>query len=352
MVAAIYGAGYGCDTLAMTRNRQKRRVDRRTVLRTLGGVAIGASGLVSASAPAATVAGERFVRAGVNTFDNDGGGADLRMVRARNPAGSGTVTHATSGGTTTTDYATSIVPAGGVAFGDLTELSYEYYGGERNRRSAPDEVWALLETASGERHVVFRHAEVSNPAAQRWQTRDVLAEIRGDSSLSPDVEWTTLTDGSTSERLNVQSVGGSLVEAFGTSAVLRRIGVGRGRTGGDGTVADTYYRNLRLNGKRRDAFPASERDGLLKRSPSELPKEVVVTSSVDRPLDYVFEVTGELEKLEPNEDTGDAVDEVAEAGDRVRVEGTVGTGDDRFAFSGELVEVEVPPEVNLEIRRR
>jgi len=63
-------------------------------------------------------------------------------------------------------------------------------------------------------------------------------------------------------------------------------------------------------------------------------------------------VTGDLEKLEPNEDTGPAVDEVSRRGDRVRVEGTVGSGDDRFAFSGNLVEIDVPPAVQLDIRSR
>jgi hypothetical protein len=83
-----------------------------------------------------------------------------------------------------------------------------------------------------------------------------------------------------------------------------------------------------------------------------LPKEVVVTSEGDTFRDYVFEVTGDFEKLEPDEDSGEAVDTVTRSGDRVRVEGAVGTGDDRFAFSGELVEVDVPPGVNLEITER
>lgn len=75
-------------------------------------------------------------------------------------------------------------------------------------------------------------------------------------------------------------------------------------------------------------------------------------TSPDDYVDYVFEVTGDLEELEPDEDSGVAVDEISDRGDRVRVTGAVGTGDDRFAFSGELVEVDVPSAVTIEIRNR
>lgn len=83
-----------------------------------------------------------------------------------------------------------------------------------------------------------------------------------------------------------------------------------------------------------------------------LPNEVIVSSRTDEYSDYVFEVTGDLEKLEPDEDTGRAADEVSTRGDRVRVEGTVRTGDDRFAFSGNLNEVDIPSGVTLEIEDR
>jgi hypothetical protein len=63
-------------------------------------------------------------------------------------------------------------------------------------------------------------------------------------------------------------------------------------------------------------------------------------------------VTGDLEKLEPNEDSGNARDDVVETGGRVRVEGTVGTGDDRFAFLGDLIEIQVPSAVRLDVRDR
>ncbi|NEU58969.1 hypothetical protein [Halorussus sp. MSC15.2] len=85
-----------------------------------------------------------------------------------------------------------------------------------------------------------------------------------------------------------------------------------------------------------------------------LPKEVVVSSpDTDEFLTYQFRVTGDLEKLEPNEDSSDAVDDVIDLGEEgTRVEGGVGSGDDRFAFSGELVREDVLPEVELTVSER
>lgn len=376
----------------MIGNRQTRRIDRRTALKTLGGLAIGGSGLAAASDPAAATE-QGFVGVGANAFDTDGGGVDLRMVAARDPAGGGVVTHATSNGMRTRDYATSVVSAGGVALGDLTEFSYEYYGGEQNRESAPDEVWLLLEDADGTRHAVFRHASGGSPNAQQWRTRNVLAEVRGGSS-----GWSRLLNRGVTG-FDVRSLGASPLQLFGTDARLHRVGIGRGRTAGNGTVADTYYRNLRLNGSRRAKFPTSggspsdggssdggppsdsassaadessssgssadesssggSADGESSSGGSagggeRLPKQVVVSSpGVDRQMNYVFEVTGAVENLEPaGEDTGSAVDEIVDVDGRTRVEGTVSYSTDRFAFSGDLVEIAVPPEVRLEITDR
>jgi hypothetical protein len=338
----------------MRLNRSTQQFDRRTTLKTLGALAIGGSGLAAVTTEASAQAvGEAFVRVGVNTFDNDGGGADVQIVRASDPEVGGRVTRATSSGTRTTDYATSIVSVPDVALGDLTELTYEYYGGAQNLLSAPDEVWALLKDANGNHHVVFRHASDSSPNGQTWRTRDVLSEIRGNSSLSPNTSWATLTERDSSGRVQVKSLQTSLIATFGAGAVLRRVGIGRGRTGGDSTVADVFYRNLRLNGSRLDTLPAGDSERIAAGDERRLSKEITVSApGPDELFDYVFEVTGGLEKLEPDEDTGPAVDEVIRRGDRVRVEGTVGGGDDRFAFSGDLIEVDVPPAVQLEIRSR
>ncbi|WP_128477047.1 hypothetical protein [Halorussus pelagicus] len=85
----------------------------------------------------------------------------------------------------------------------------------------------------------------------------------------------------------------------------------------------------------------------------ELPYEVIVsTTGTAGRMNYVIEVTGDLEKLEPDEDSGAAVDLVEEVDGRVRVNGTVGSGDDRFAFSGELMETDVPDGVQVEVIER
>lgn len=104
-----------------------------------------------------------------------------------------------------------------------------------------------------------------------------------------------------------------------------------------------------LTGTASASGTASQSDA----SESDLPNEAIVsTPGTEEYYDYVFEVTGELEKLESGEDRRHAVDDVIDTGDRVRVEGTVGTDDDRFAFSGDLVEVDVPSAVRIEIRAR
>jgi hypothetical protein len=75
----------------------------------------------------------------------------------------------------------------------------------------------------------------------------------------------------------------------------------------------------------------------------QFPQEVIIDSPGDDTLrDYVFFVRGanaRLKKLEPNEDSGPAVDDVRrlDNGD-IRVDGTVGSGDDRFAFNGTFEE--------------
>ncbi|MFW6265889.1 MAG: hypothetical protein ACOC2A_03835 [Halanaeroarchaeum sp.] len=85
----------------------------------------------------------------------------------------------------------------------------------------------------------------------------------------------------------------------------------------------------------------------------DLPLEIVVSSpGTDDLLEYAFEVTGEVVELEPHEDGPPATDEVRELGDGARVEGALTTGDDRFAYTGDLHLVDVPPEVNVEIRDR
>jgi hypothetical protein len=85
----------------------------------------------------------------------------------------------------------------------------------------------------------------------------------------------------------------------------------------------------------------------------ELPKELVVsTPGTDELLEYELKVTGDAENLEPDEDGPTAADEVIPLEDGTRIVGSVGSGNDRFAFSEGLMKVVVPDAVKLEVRRR
>lgn len=83
-----------------------------------------------------------------------------------------------------------------------------------------------------------------------------------------------------------------------------------------------------------------------------LPKEVIVSSSIDGYRDYAFAVSGDAKELEPNEDGVPAKDEVVYENGRTVVRGTVGYGDDRFAFSGEITPIKIPDVVSLDVRHR
>lgn len=78
---------------------------------------------------------------------------------------------------------------------------------------------------------------------------------------------------------------------------------------------------------------------------------IEVSSTVDEQQDYSFRVTGDLEQADPEPDTGDAVDVITEVDGGFRVDGTVGTGIDRFVVSGELTRINVPDTVTIETVR-
>jgi len=108
--------------------------------------------------------------------------------------------------------------------------------------------------------------------------------------------------------------------------------------------------NVRVDGKViRDT---TRETGDRERDDRKGPRVLIVSSpGTDELLDYTLQVTGDLDKLEPNEDSGPAVDEIIDLGSEgTRLEGMVGGGDDRFRFTGELIQISVPPEVELEVR--
>jgi hypothetical protein len=85
-----------------------------------------------------------------------------------------------------------------------------------------------------------------------------------------------------------------------------------------------------------------------------LSKELIVSNpSSDELKEYTLRVTGDARELEPDEDSPPADDEVVPLdGGGTRIRGTVSTGDDRFAFSGDLIEVDVHHDLRLEVRHR
>ncbi|PSP56745.1 hypothetical protein BRC82_01330 [Halobacteriales archaeon QS_1_67_19] len=118
----------------------------------------------------------------------------------------------------------------------------------------------------------------------------------------------------------------------------------------DGEQAITEFETTGRLGDLAGALPSRGRG---ESDTSDLSKEAIVRAPDTTDLqEYAFEVTGDLEYPERGEDSGDATEEIIDLGDRVRVEGAVSTGDDVFFFSGRLIEVDVPPAVEIETRQR
>jgi len=86
----------------------------------------------------------------------------------------------------------------------------------------------------------------------------------------------------------------------------------------------------------------------------DLDKEVIVSNpGSDELKEYTLRVTGDAQFLEPDEDFPPADDEIVSLdGGGARIEGAVSTGDDRFAFSGDLIREDVPDGVRVEVRHR
>jgi hypothetical protein len=170
------------------------RIRRRTILRGTIGAAVGAVS-VSALTGSAAARGagnggpEEFVQPGANLFDiNEDGTTNLILQSAADPATSrGSVTHATSNGNQTVDYATSVIAVGQLSFSEFTApqnhtLTYEYYEGPNNRGAAPDEVWVYVEDDDGDKRVFYRASNDENPEPtpdEQWLTRNIHKEILG-----------------------------------------------------------------------------------------------------------------------------------------------------------------------------
>lgn len=210
----------------------------------------------------------KFVTEGVNQFDFSGDGEFTTDVVAEStPDGETAYAHITSGGTQTTDYATTAVSLTSPTvpepptLGELTSgttLTYGYYAGPNNKDSAPDEVYLLVEETDGTRHVLYRASDDGSPAAGEWKTRNVHREISGNPDNNSGYNWFELT---TSGRTNLGDGGSTsdLSNVYSDDAEVLAIAPGRGTTGGSGSIADVYYRDLRIGGKALGKFlPVSQ----------------------------------------------------------------------------------------------
>ncbi|MBX0324334.1 SipW-dependent-type signal peptide-containing protein [Halomicroarcula sp. F13] len=206
-----------------------------------------------------------FTAHGVNRFDfSTDGDYDLDFELTNDPAGgSGKVAHGTSGGASTTDYATTSVPVG-ETIGNIKggSLTYEYYGGADNTNSAPDEVWLLIEETDGTQHVVYHTSNDGDIDAQTWKTRNVHLEVDGDPDPedNPGYNWFEVTSGGNTKIPDDDGNDGNSVADLGAKydddATVVAMAVGLGNIG-SASVSDVYYRNPSLNGTSLGHFPTA-----------------------------------------------------------------------------------------------
>lgn len=221
----------------------KPQYPRRTVLGGLGtAIALG----VVSSPVSATGDPDDFIQVGENEVDGDGDGdAQVNVYVAKDPEGGRggrrRVTLISSDGQSTGDYATSVTAVGQTRFDSIDgTIKYDYYAGANNQNAAPDEVWLLVEDASGDSHVLFDTINDGSPSAQTWETANVFAD-----TSHPD--WNELNDDGSITSYTADG-----------SDVIQRLGVGRGNFGGD-IVSEVYYDNPRIDGDKVGEFPANGR---------------------------------------------------------------------------------------------
>jgi len=155
----------------------------------------------------------------------------------------------------TVDYAASVLrPDASPALGDLDALSYDYYAGPDDG-GVPDETFLVVENDDGRHGMYLTYHDGGAP--EEWRTHDVLARAGGDTAgTSGWFEYTPVEgdpDGRTFD---------DVVERFGPSARLVRLGVGRG-DGVDPVALDASYGRA-VVGDRTYQLPVSvaqRRDG-------------------------------------------------------------------------------------------
>lgn len=218
-------------------------VNRRQTLKTIGALAAGTTiipGQVAASGDPLDL-----IAVGANELDINGDGkTDVNVYI--DSLFSHRSTLITSDGKETTDYATSIIAVGNIRFGDINYpdgLTYQWNidedGVNDDTGTVPDEFWMLVEDSNGTQRVLFdtlNEASAGGPGV--WNTAHPMEKHHVEhptwKQLHPTWGKYTVDD----------------------DDVLKRMGVGRGRTG-DGVISEVYYDDPRVNGRNMGEFPAT-----------------------------------------------------------------------------------------------
>lgn len=208
--------------------------------------------------------GALVIDSNISSDTNNSANRETHMVRSADPAGGGRsgVVHVHSDDNPTEDYALSLRSGFSLPLADITlmggstPVTFDYYGGSANENAAPDEVWLVITDSGGTDRLVWHTGNDGTPDAQTWKTRDVGAEIIGDSSaLNASFVWNEAAPDSGSLGTNSKPENDGLLAEYPDST-LKAIGFGVGNTGG-GVALDTYYDNLVVNNIQREFRPMS-----------------------------------------------------------------------------------------------
>lgn len=206
---------------------------------------------------------------------------DVNLRLQGDPAGADRtgVVHVTTHGEVVEDYATSVVNLRnqGVTI-DAEQLEYDYYKAANETHVAPDGVWLTVEVDSGENprgFLFFKSLDDGLPAGE-WRTRDVAAEIRGESGVEGangstsgwrviEIEPQDVATGGeviqTGRRLRDQTSFDSIIDWLTergcdpAESKLAAAGFGRGNVS-EAICIDTYYDDLTADGVTYN-FPAT-----------------------------------------------------------------------------------------------
>jgi len=202
---------------------------------------------------------------------------------------------------------------------------------------------------------VFVDGELVEDTTKGRDDRDDDKDERKDDRDVREVTFTSVSDKLFRYRVEVSGklMRGGTYESDAGDEVGENFARGRAAEGrSDSFLWTGKVVDLRVGGPGKvfidgELIEDTSRDG-------DLNKELIVSSpGTDDLLEYSVRVTGDARKLEPDEDFPPADDEIISLdGGGTRIRGAVSTGDDRFAFSGDLIRESVPDGVQLQVRNR